>query len=91
MGNKDELKKQVKEVIKSLEEKYIESERKGVIELIYKRYNNALKLLELDEANKDELYILGGVRAYIDSYSDYNNPLLNEMHKAEKLIKELFG
>jgi hypothetical protein len=90
MRKEDELKKQVEIVIKCLEERYKESERKGVLELIYKRYNNAFKLLEGNEGNKDNLYILGGVRAYMDSYSDYNNPLLNEMHKAEKLVKELF-
>ncbi|MEQ8199385.1 MAG: hypothetical protein ABRQ27_15535 [Clostridiaceae bacterium] len=90
MSNKNELKEQIKLVIKYLEEKYQESERKGVLELIYKRYNNALKLLQSNVANKDNLNILGGIRAYMDSYSDYNNPLLNEMHKAEKLVKELF-
>lgn len=90
MNNKNELKEQIKLVIKFLEEKYQESERKGVLELIYVRYNNALKLLESNVANKDNLNLLGGIRAYMDSYSDYNNPLLNEMHKAEKLVKELF-
>ena len=41
--------------------------------------------------NKDskEINIIGGVRAYMDSYSDYENPLLGEMHNAEKLSKEL--
>ena len=90
MSNKDELKKQIKVVINYLEEKYKESERKGVLELIYKRYNNALRLLESNEANKNNLHILGGIKAYMDSYSDYNNPLLNEINKTEKLVEELF-
>ena len=90
MSNKDKLKKQVKVVIKYIEEKYKENERKGVLELIYKRYNNALRLIESNEVNKEELHILGGVRAYMDSYSDYNNPLLNEMYEVEKLVKQLF-
>lgn len=90
MSNKDEFKKQVKVVIKYLEEKYKEGERKGVLELIYIRYNNALRVIERDEANKNNLHILGGVRAYMDSYSDYNNPLLNEMNKTEKIVQELF-
>lgn len=90
MNNKDELIKQLKVVIQCLEEKYNKSERKGVLELIYKRYNNALELLESNEANKDNLHILGGVKAYMDSYSDYNNPLLSEMHKAEKIVEKLF-
>jgi hypothetical protein len=90
MSNKDELYKQVKLVIKLIEEKYTENQRKGVLELIYKRYSNALQLLDKNELNKDKFNILGGVRAYLDSFSDYSNPLLNEMNKAEKLIKELF-
>jgi hypothetical protein len=90
MSNKDELIKQIYLVVKYLEEKYQERDRKGVLELIYKRYTNALKILESNEASKENLNIHGGIRAYMDSYSDYNNPLLNEMHKAEKLVKELF-
>lgn len=91
MSNKDNLQKQLEVVIKYIEEKYQERDIKGVLELIYKRYKNALTLLENNEANKDNLSISGGIRAYMDSYSDYNNPLLNEMYKAEKLLKELFG
>ena len=32
--------------------------------------------------------IIGGVRAYMDSYNDYNSPLLEEMYKAKKLNKQ---
>jgi hypothetical protein len=90
MDNRDELRTQLKIVISYLEENYSNIERKGVLELIHKRYNNALKSLKNNKFNKENLYILGGVRAYMDSYSDYNNPLLNEMYKAEKLVRELF-
>lgn len=89
MSIKDELYLQVKDVVKLIDEKYKENERKGVIELIYKRYTNALQLLEDNDINKEKFYISGGVRAYLDSYSDYNNPLLNEMYKAENLVAEL--
>lgn len=91
MGNKSELFEQIKVVLKLIEENCNENQRKGVIELIYKRYSNALQLLENDEVDKGKFHISGGVRAYLDSYTDYNNPLLNEMHKAEKLVEELFS
>lgn len=91
MGNQSELYEQITVVLKLIGENYNENQRKGVIELIYKRYSNALQLLENDKENKGEFHILGGVRAYLDSYSDYNNPLLNEMHKTEKLVKDLFS
>jgi hypothetical protein len=91
MRNQSELYEQIKVVLKLIGENYNENQRKGVIELIYKRYSNALQLLENDEEDKGKFHISGGVRAYLDSYSDYNNPLLNEMHKAEKLVEELFS
>jgi len=91
MENEKELYKQIKVVLKLIEENYNENQRKGVLELIYKRYFNALQLLENDEKDKGEFHISGGVRAYLDSYSDYSNPILNEMHKAEKLLEELFS
>ncbi|MGG7176993.1 hypothetical protein ACQPU1_05365 [Clostridium paraputrificum] len=49
---------------------------------------NALDILK---NNKDinQINIIGGVRAYMDSYNDYNNPLLGELYKAEKLNKQL--
>ncbi len=90
MNKKDDLYAQVKIVLKLIEEKYDVNQRKGILELIYKRYSNALQLLEKVEMNKSNFFILGGVRAYLDSYSDYNNPLLNEMHKAEILFEEIF-
>lgn len=91
MSQKNELIiKQVKVVINYIQERYIVNERKEIIDLILKRYKNALYLLENDQATKDNLNVLGGVRAYMDSYSDYNNPLLKEMNRAEKLIRATY-
>jgi hypothetical protein len=89
--NQNELYEQIKVVLKLIEENYNDIQRKGVVELIYKRYSNALHLLENNEEDKKKFYISGGVRAYLDSYSDYENSLLNEMHKAEKLLEEFFS
>ena len=71
-----------------LEAEYTNEIKNGVIQLIYKRYMNAVDILE---NNKDinQIYISGGVRAYLDSYNDYDNPLLEELHKAENLKKQL--
>ncbi|MBT2647097.1 hypothetical protein J7E52_10250 [Bacillus sp. ISL-34] len=87
---KKQLIDQIKVVINNLENDYYNEITSGVLQLIYIRYKNALKALE---NNKDirELNIIGGIRAYMDSYSDYQNPLLKELHKAEKLHKELLN
>ncbi|WP_339229120.1 hypothetical protein [Aeribacillus sp. FSL K6-2833] len=47
--------------------------------------------MEILEKDKDikAINIIGSIRAYLDSYSDYENPLLEELHKSEKLYKEL--
>ena len=33
--------------------------------------------------------IKGGCRAYLDAFSDYMNPLLLEMDKAEKIFSQI--
>ncbi len=83
------LKNQVAIVIEYLEEKYHPGEEGGVIKLIYDRYCKAYKILNNEVTNLADLHLAGGVRAYMDSYSDYENPLLEEMYKAEKLLKQI--
>ncbi|MBS7426815.1 MULTISPECIES: hypothetical protein [Virgibacillus] len=61
-----------------------------ILHLIYTRYEHALRALENNEDIKN-INIIGGVRAYLDSYSDYQNPLLEEMHKVENMNKELLS
>lgn len=84
----EQLTKQVKMVINILEKEYSNEIKKDIFQLIYKSYKNALEILE---NNKDfnRINIIGGVRAYMDSYNDYQNPLLQELHKAENLLKEI--
>ena len=88
MDRIEQLTKQIKKVINILEKDYCNDIKKDVFQLIYKRYKNALEILE---NNKDfnGINIVGGVRAYMDSSNDYRNSLLEELHKAEKLVKEL--
>ena len=90
MNQKKQLIQQIKLVLHHLEQEYVHEIKAGVLQLIYKRYKGALNILENDEDIKD-IYIIGGIRAYMDSYSDYENPLLGEMHKAEKLYKDLIN
>ncbi|MFJ7366870.1 hypothetical protein ACIQWQ_22520 [Peribacillus frigoritolerans] len=87
---KKQLIDQLKVVINNLEKDYSNEITSGVFQLIYIRYKNALDVMECNEVIR-ELNIIGGVRAYMDSYNDYQNPLLGELHKAEKLNRELFN
>ena len=88
MDKKKQLIDQIKVVINNLENDYYNEITSGVLQLIYKRYKYVLDVMENNEDIR-ELNIIGGVRAYMDSYKDYLNPLLGELHKAENLHKEL--
>lgn len=88
MDIKRELLEQIETVIKKLEMEYEGEINSGIMQLIYKRYMNALDILK-NGKDINQINIIGGVRAYMDSYNDYNNPLLGELHKAEKLYKQL--
>ncbi|MED4688121.1 hypothetical protein [Peribacillus frigoritolerans] len=88
MDKKKQLIDQLKVVINNLEKDYSNEITSGVLQLIYKRYKKALDVME-NNVDIREVNIIGGVRAYMDSYNDYQNPLLGELQKAEKLNKEL--
>ncbi|MFS0559413.1 hypothetical protein AB1K91_01605 [Terribacillus sp. 179-K 1B1 HS] len=88
MDTEEQLTAQIKLVINTLENEYSKELNSGILKLIYKRYLQALEILEKDK-NIEELNIEGGVRAYLDAYSDYQNPLLDKMHKAEKILNNL--
>ncbi|CAH0280454.1 hypothetical protein [Peribacillus sp. Bi134] len=90
MDKKKQLIDQIKVVINNLENDYYNEITRGVLQLIYKRYKDALDVME-NNGDIRELNIIGGVRAYMDSYNDYLNPLLGELHKAEKINRELFN
>ena len=59
-----------------------------ILDTLYERYKKAEKILSENE-DIEKIMIIGGCRAYLDSFSDYNNPLLEEMGKAERLLEEL--
>ncbi|MEC2159689.1 hypothetical protein [Virgibacillus halodenitrificans] len=88
MDNRKQLLEQIKIVINKIEKEYGNELDDGILQTIYIRYKNALEILE-NNMNINEINIIGGVRAYMDSYSDYQNPLLGEMHIAEKMCNEL--
>lgn len=63
---------------------YFSSSSEGIAKTIYKKY---YKLKEKIEANDIKVNLIkGSVRAYLDAYSDYENPILNKMYNLEKEI-----
>ncbi|TDL32799.1 hypothetical protein E2R51_09010 [Jeotgalibacillus sp. S-D1] len=92
-GNKiTELEDQIQKVIVMLEEENHHNPN-SMVELLIKRYRNAFDIVEkskdLSELSPSDFHIIGGTRAYIDSSSNYDNPVLEEMHKTEQLVKKI--
>ncbi|BAL83043.1 hypothetical protein SELR_13350 [Selenomonas ruminantium subsp. lactilytica TAM6421] len=76
----------IEAVIKDMENRYsfIELEG-GSLNLIYVRYKKAYQIIKEHKEDDSVIYINGGIRAYLDSYSDWDNPLLGKMGDVEKL------
>jgi len=85
--NIKELENSIKKVIDILEKEYTNQLNNGVLELIYKRYVNALSYINNNELKT--IRIAGGVRAYLDSYSNYTCPLVMAMDEAETIYDEI--
>lgn len=86
------LHEQLKKVLGQLKEHYI-SQPTPMLEMIISRYQHANDILEsnnLEVLTKDMFRINGSVRAYLESYSDYMNPMLGEMDKVESMLKEIY-
>jgi hypothetical protein len=93
MKDKKMLIEQLEKVVVMLNQKRIE-EPTGMLDLIIHKYENALKIINLKRVNEityADLAINGSVRAYLDAYTDWLNPMLGEMDKAEKMAKQLFS
>ena len=82
------LKIQVEKVIKLLEDRLKNDPNRPILKTLYNRYVRAEEILSNGE-EIEKIMIKGGCRAYLDAFSDYMNPLLSEMYKAEKILSEL--
>jgi predicted nucleotidyltransferase len=92
MKDKTMLIKQFEKVIVLLNQKRIE-EPKEMLDLIIRKYEKALKIINSksdSEITYEELSLNGSIRAYLEAYTDWLNPMLGEMDKAEKMAKQLF-
>ncbi|MCK6163006.1 hypothetical protein ABEO94_05940 [Bacillus pumilus] len=88
MNKKEELINQIQTLINFLEKEYSQEINQGILQLIYKRNKDAQIFIQ-NNGDLQKILIIGGVRAYLDSYNDYLNPFLDELHKAEILLKEM--
>lgn len=73
-------------VINGLEQKIQLETSPEKLYVLLEMYRHAKQ--ELIESGSVSTNLIGGVWAYLDSYSDYmNNPLLDDMYAVEKAIK----
>lgn len=88
----DKLLIQLRKVLALLQEQYI-TQPTPMLKVIISHYQHANDILEnsnFEDLKKDMFRISGSVRAYLESYSDYMNPVLGEMDKAENMLKDIF-
>lgn len=86
------LEDQLEKTINILENEKIKNP-KPMLNLILDRYKKAMNIIRAKPVNslkEEDFKIYGSTRAYLEAYSDYLNPVLNEMYKSEKLIDEIF-
>lgn len=92
--NKDKFEKllqQIKIAIEFIDTEYKEQPT-DMLKLIRKRYYDAMDLIEnnsITSLKKERFFIKGGTRAYLESSSNYTNPMLEEMFKVEKLLDDI--
>ena len=83
-----ELINQIQIVIRILEERLQDDPERPVLKTLYDRYTKAERILN-DNLEIEKIIIKGSCRAYLDAFSDYMNPLLIEMDKAEQMYANL--
>ena len=83
-----ELKKQIEQVILLLEQRLMDDPDRPILKTLYDRYVSAEEILTNNDDIK-KIMVIGGWRAYLDAFSDYMNPLLIEMDKAEKMLSNM--
>ena len=80
--------KQIEKVIALLEQRLMDDPDRPVLKTLYDRYVKAKEILT-NNYDINKIMIIGGCRAYLDSFGDYMNPLLIEMDNAEKILRDM--
>lgn len=87
---KEELREQINKVLEVLTKRLQDDPERPILKTLYDRYMKAEEIL-VKNADIKKIMISGGCRAYLEAFSDYMNPLLIEMDKAEKMLSKLMG
>ncbi|ALF27618.1 hypothetical protein [Streptococcus intermedius] len=84
--NTNDLIEPIEDVIQILESR-VEKEPEPVLLTLLSRYQQAKSVIEKNE-KITKINIYGGIKAYLDTFSDYSNPLLAKMAKVEEKLKK---
>lgn len=82
------LEKAIAIAIEALEQRLEEEPYEGVVKDIYRRFKKALEIVETN-GDLNKAVIIGACRAYCDSYTDYDNPMLDKISDVEEIMIEL--
>lgn len=83
---------QLHNIINLLNEKHAEEPTK-MLDTLVSRFQHAIVILEKcnpGDIRKNHFKFQGSVRAYLEAYNDYLNPVLEQMDNAESTLNDLF-
>ena len=82
---------QKKYLIKEIDDilNYFSPSSEGMAQTIYKKYYQQKERIEANDIKVN--LIKGSVRAYLDAFNDYENPILKKMYNLEKEIDLLIN
>ncbi len=85
---KKDLREQIIIIIELLDNRLKDDPERPILNTLYSRYTKAKEILD-DNGDVSKIMIAGSCRAYLDAFSDYMNPLLIEMDKAEQMLLKI--
>lgn len=82
---------QLHRVVNTLEMKLNEkSSCKGVLKQLHTNYSEAINITRIHD-NPNEMTIIGGAREYADRGMDYYGDLIDELGKAEEMLRDILS
>ena len=89
MSLKLKFEKQCQLVVDNLEKEYSKEIRfNGAIKTIHSKFLNAIGKAKLEE-NLVNISFSGCVRMFVDDTTDYLNPIIKEIEKAEAMLEKI--
>ena len=89
MNEKQKLQIQVDKVIELLKIRIEDDPTRPILNTLIERYIKAQEILK-NEGDIKKIVIRGGCRAYLDTFSDYMNPLIRQKNFCQNYYSNIY-